>query len=253
MDPKFFIYVITGLILLIALVYVVKSAPKKISYIIIPLLLIIIGFLGFQNYESIMGPVRFEETKEKRYQQVVNQLIKIRQAELAKKEITGTYEDDIDKLAQFIDTAQFVLTVQRDTTVPNRERNIAFGLDPEEGGYYQEKILIDTLGYSSVKDSLFPNTDVSELLEYKFEGASGKIMLETAEKRDYEKDRTYQLFKATALKKDILADQPKKYVRPELEVRAVEKIDGDAITVGNLEEVSTSGNWPRQYASKDEE
>jgi apolipoprotein N-acyltransferase len=251
MDVSFFLYVGLGLILLVAVVLILRNVPKKVYPVISILLLGVIGLLAYKNYQSIAGPVEFGKLKEKRYQQVVNQMIKIRQAQLAHKEITGDYQEDINKLATFVDTAEFALTVKRDTTIADEKKNRAFGLDPQTGGYYLEKVLVDTVGFKSIKDSLFSNTDVAQLLKYKFEGATNQIKLEVSEIQDDE--NFIPVFKATAYKKDILADQPDNFVRPELEVKAVEQIDGEAIIVGSLDEVSTSGNWPRQYAVQDEQ
>ena len=60
--------------------------------------------------------------------------------------------------------------------------------------------------------------------------------------------KSAKISEAKASKKDILFDQPERLVQRELELKAVEGINGPSIIVGSLDEVSTSGNWPRQYA-----
>ena len=110
--------------------------------------------------------------------------------------------------------------------------------------------LTDTLGYRSVKDSLFSKVDVSKLLEYEIEGAPGKIELKT----DYvfDKQNRIPVFRARADKSDLLWDQPARLTERELENMAIEAVSGKYIKVGDLDEITTSGNWPRQYAPQSE-
>jgi Ca2+/Na+ antiporter len=240
------IAVVLGLIVLVLLAIFINKIPKKLHPIIIVVLLGISVFFGYKLFKSIEEPVKFEETKEERYKEVVAQLIFIRDAQKAHKEITGTYTDDINKLARFVDTAQFALTQKRDSTVIDEERNIKFRLRADDpNGYKKEITLIDTLGFQPVKDS-FKNVDISKLLNYTFEGAPGSIELKTGVIID--KENRVPVFRLVVDKKDILFDQPERLVKEELEMKSVEGIDGPTIFVGSLEEITTSGNWPRQYA-----
>lgn len=236
--------VVIGIIVLVLLAIFINKIPRKLHIVIILVLLALIGFFAFKLYQSIAEPVKFEAVKEERYQKVVGQLIKIRDAQAAHKSITGKYTNDIDALARFIDTAQFALVQKRDTTIVDVEKNKLFGLT----GFYKEITLTDTLGFKSVKDSLFRDIDVKNLLKYPIEGAPGSIKLATDTFIDG--DNILSVFEASASKKDILFDQPERLLEAELEVKAVEAIDGPTIKVGSLEEVTTSGNWPRQYAPK---
>jgi len=237
--------VVLGIIVLVLLAIFINKIPRKLHIVIILVLLALIGFFGYKLFQSIAEPVRFEEVKEERYKQVVEQLIILRDAEVAHKLITGRYTDDIDALARFIDTAQYALIQKRDSSVIDVEKNKRYGLSGT-GGYYKEVTLIDTLGFKSVKDSLFSNVDIRSLLDYRNKNIPGKISLETGTVRDG--DNQLGVFEAKASKKDILFDQPERLVQRELELKAVEGINGPSIIVGSLDEVSTSGNWPRQYA-----
>lgn len=239
--------VVIGIIVLVLLAIFINKIPRKLHIVIILVLLALIGFFAFKLYQSIAEPVKFEAVKEERYQKVVGQLIKIRDAQAAHKSITGKYTNDIDALARFIDTAQFALVQKRDTSIVDVEKNKRYGLSGTNG-YYKEITLTDTLGFKSVKDSLFRDIDVKNLLKYPIEGAPGSIKLATDTFIDG--DNILSVFEASASKKDILFDQPERLLEAELEVKAVEAIDGPTIKVGSLEEVTTSGNWPRQYAPK---
>ncbi len=239
--------VVLGIIVLVVLAIFINKIPRKLHIVIILVLLALIGFFAYKLYQSIAEPVRFEAVKQERYEKVVGQLIKLRDAETAHKLIVGRYTDDINALAAFIDTAQFALTQKRDSSVVDVEKNRRYGLSGT-GGYYKEITIVDTLGFRSVKDSLFNNVDIKSLLDYPVEGAPGKISLEVDTVVDGE--NLISVFEAKASKAEILYDQPERLVKQELEVKAVEAIDGAYIKVGSLEEVTTSGNWPRQYATK---
>ena len=238
--------IVGGLIAVILLAIFINKIPKKFHIIMVVLLLGLSGFFGYKLYKAIEEPVKFEAVKEKRYRKVIEKLIHLREAQMAHKTITGDYSSDIDKLAKFVDTAEFALTMQRDSTIPDREKNKKFRLDEETGGYYKEITLTDTLGFKSVKDSLFKEIEIRNLLKYDIKDAPGQIELET----DYvfDKENRIPVFRARADKKDILFDQPERLLERELEVIAIEAVPGRYIRVGSLDEISTSGNWPRQYA-----
>ncbi|MEO9954755.1 hypothetical protein [Nonlabens sp.] len=241
------ISVVLGLIVLILLAVFINKIPKKFHPIIIIALLGVSGFFGYKLYKSIEEPVKFAEAKEERYMQIVSQLVKLREAQNAHKSITGTYSNDINKLARFVDTAKFALTQKRDSTVIDEERNLKFRLRANDpNGYKKEITIIDTLGFTSVKDSLFRDVDVAQLLKYQVAGTPGSIELKTDVVID--KENRVPVFRAVADKKDILFDQPERLVKDELEIKSVEAIDGPTIFVGSLDEITTSGNWPRQYA-----
>jgi hypothetical protein len=247
---QFIIAFVLGLIVLVFLAIYINKIPKKLHPILIIVLLAVSGFFGFKLYKAIEEPVKFEAVKEERYKQVVQQLIYLRDAQMAHKNITGVYSNDIQKLSRFIDTAEFALTQKRDSTVIDEARNLKFRLRADDpNGYKKEITLVDTLGFVSVKDSLFKSVDIASLLKYKIEGAPGAITLETDVV--FDKENRIPVFKAVAEKKDILFDQPERLLKAELELKSVEGIDGPTIFVGSLDEVTTSGNWPRQYAIKD--
>ncbi|MGB3591311.1 MAG: hypothetical protein WBA16_06440 [Nonlabens sp.] len=245
----FVLSIVGGLIVVILLAIFINKIPRKFHIIMVVLLLGASAFFGYKLYKSIEEPVKFKAVKEERYRQVIAQLVKLREAQNAHKTITGTYSNDIDKLARFIDTAQFARLSKRDTSVVDRERNIKFRLDPETGGYYKEITIVDTLGFTPVKDSLFKEVDIKSLLTYKFKDAKGKIDLATDVVID--KENRIPVFRARADKRDILHDQPEKLVVKELEVTEIEAVKGEFIEVGSLDEITTSGNWPRQFAPDD--
>jgi hypothetical protein len=213
---------------------------------------ILIVFLGYQLYNSVSGPLRFNEIKEERYRKVIRNLKDIKAAELAHKEITGKFTGDFDSLVRFIDTAQFAITVRRDTSYADVEKNKAFGLDPQTGGYILEAIIVDTLGFTPVRDSLYGSTGrYKTMMNVPVEGSDAKFELQagTLEKNDI----TYAVFEAKVAKDVILGDQDKDLLMQEKQVVSVEGVNGTHIVVGSMTDVNTSGNWPKLYDSAKEQ
>ena len=110
----------------------------------------VIGLLGYLLFNAVYGEVKFNEIKEKRYKAAIFNLKDIRQAQLAHKTVTGKYEGDFNKLVRFIDTAQFTLTQRKDSTVYDEVQSKLLGVDMQK-----DIVVIDTLGFKSVKDSLY--------------------------------------------------------------------------------------------------
>src|SRR5690554_8133017 len=117
---------------------------------------ILIIFLGWKLWSSIMGPVEFNKIKEARYEKVIKSLKDIQAAELAHKDITGKFTGSFDSLISFLDTAKFAITQRRDTSYADVERNKAYGITE---GYFKNEIIVDTLGFTMVKDSLYGGSD----------------------------------------------------------------------------------------------
>ncbi|WP_026450033.1 hypothetical protein [Aequorivita capsosiphonis] len=209
------------------------------------LLWIVIIFLGWKLWSSIMGPVEFNKVKEARYSKVIKNLKDIQAAELAHKEITGTFTGDWDSLVRFIDTAKFAITQRRDTSYADVAKNKAYGIDQ---GYFLDEVLIDTLGFTPIKDSLFGGSDRYKTMmnvpvkgiDAKFELKSGKIV---------KNDASYSVFEAKVPKKVLLGDLDKDLLAQEMQVQSVDGVNGPDIRVGSLEEVNTTGNWPKIYDS----
>ncbi len=239
--------IILGIIICIGLVFLIeKFIPLKLTPIVSILLWIIIGYLGYQLYDSINAPVRFNKVKEKRYRKVIKNLKDIRSAELAYQEINGKFTGSFDSLIKFIDTAQFAITQRRDTVYDDVAKNKAYGIDK---GYFIEETLIDTLGFVPVKDSLYKDTNrYKTMMKIPIEGVDKTIDLK-AGKLD-KNGRVYPVFEAKINKGDILFDQPKDLVVQEKQLVSVDGVNGEFIKVGSMNDVDTSGNWPKLYETE---
>ncbi|MGB5272456.1 MAG: hypothetical protein WBN39_00245 [Flavobacteriaceae bacterium] len=203
-----------------------------------------IGF-SYLIYKSVTGPIEFQKVKQERFSKVVAKLKDIRNAQEAYKSVKGKYANDFNQLISFVDTGRYVITQQRDSSY--MEFDQVYKIDQ-----LKEVKIIDTLGFVSVKDSLFKNDDRYKTL-MEIPGAQGgeKIEMKSAiiEKSGYKAP----VFEAKVLKNILLYDQPRDLVTKENNHKSVEEINGNAIIVGSLEEVSTSGNWPPVYDRKDDQ
>ncbi|HAI18380.1 MAG TPA: hypothetical protein DCM10_10335, partial [Xanthomarina gelatinilytica] len=136
------------------------------------------------------------------------------------------------------------ITQRRDSTVIDEE------LTKRYGGVETTKeiTIIDTLGFKSVKDSLFKNSDRYKTMmnvpntDAQFEMQAG--LLE-------QNDLKIPVFEASVKKSVILHDQDKDLIAQENQVVSVDGVNGDALKVGSMEEVKTNGNWPKTYGDSE--
>ncbi|MFD0931346.1 hypothetical protein ACFQ0R_01925 [Psychroflexus salinarum] len=201
---------------------------------------VVIGVLGYYTYNAVYGPVEFNKIRDRRYLDVVEKMKDIRDVELAHREIIGNYVGNFDDMIKFIDTAEYVITQRRDTTFLDEEYRKTYGVDQ-----YIEDVVIDTLGFASVKDSIFGDSDRYKQIMYiphtdkkKFEIEAGFLE---------EDGNKTPVFEVKAPKDLILADQDRDLVIQEKQIKSVDGVDGPAIKVGSMKQVNTSGNWPKNF------
>ena len=209
------------------------------------LLWILCVFFAYKIYDSINGPITFNNTKTERYAKVISKLKDIGNAQAAHKDVLGYYSDNLDSLIAFVDTAQYTLIQKRDSSYLEFDR--VYRID-----MLREVIVIDTLGFASVKDSLFGDSE-----RYKnmmFIPVKGQEDKRFSLKTDILDNNGYRLpvFEVKVSKDIILHDQDKYLVALEKEVISVDAVNGPEIKLGSLTEVSTSGNWPTTYDSAKE-
>ncbi len=199
-----------------------------------------IGF-AYLIYNSVNAPIEFAKVKQERYQKVINVLKDIRNAEEAYRSAKGMYTKNFDSLINFVETGKYTITQQRDTSY--LEFNKDFGID-----MLTERKIIDTLGFVSVKDSLFKKDDrYKRLMEVPYaKGKEFTLNAGTIDKIGFKAS----VFEAKIGKEFVLHDQPNDLVAREKTYVNVEEVNGPDIKVGSMEEVSTNGNWPPIYDKK---
>ncbi len=197
---------------------------------------------GYLIYQSVTGPIQFKKVKVERFGKVIAKLKDIRNSQEAYKTANGRYANDFKTLISFVDTGNYTITQQRDSSYMEFDKTYGIEL-------LQQIKIIDTLGFVSVKDSLFKKDDRYKSL-MNVPGAAGGEKFEmkatTIQKGDY----TAAVFEAKVKKDVVLHDQPQDLRDRENAQISVEEVNGDVIKVGSLEQVSTSGNWPPIYDRK---
>lgn len=208
---------------------------KIITYVLYFLSIILV----FQIYNSIDAPIEFNKIKNERYQKVIERLKDIRNAQVAFKSVNGIYSDNFDSLVNFIETGQFTIIEKRDSSYMQYDR--VYRID-----MLREVIVVDTLGFVSVKDSLFKNDNrYKDLALVPIDGIDEKfsIKADIIDKNGY----NVPVFEVKVSKDIILFDQNKDLLMQEKETVSVDGVNGPALVLGSLEDVSTNGNWPTTF------
>ncbi|WP_283636685.1 hypothetical protein [Aquaticitalea lipolytica] len=235
------IAIVIVILLTIGLVWVIdKFVPKKLKPVLNIALWLLIIFLGYKTYMSVYGEIQFNQLKEKRYALVIEKLKDIRDAELAHRTVTGQFTDSFDGLIKFVENGKFTITQRRTETVKDEALSRSFGVD-----MFKEIVVIDTLGFVSVKDSLFKNSDRYKTMMDVPVGEPGTKFTLKAGKLD-----DIPVFEASVEKSKLLFDQDKNLVDKENQVISVDGVNGPTLKVGSMDEVNTNGNWPKNYSKE---
>tara|TARA_X000000950_G_scaffold109936_1_gene138600 strand:- start:707 stop:1351 length:645 start_codon:yes stop_codon:yes gene_type:complete len=193
-------------------------------------------FFSYKIYDSINGPISFNKVKNERYAEVINQLKLIRKAQIAHKDVKGIYSNNFDSLVKFVDEGIFTLIEKRDSSYMEYDRTYRIDM-------LREVVVIDTLGYFPVKDSLFKNSDTyKSFAKVPIRGVDAKFEMEAKiiDKNGFK----VPVFEVKVAKNIVLHDQNKDLIKQENETVSVDGVNGPAIILGSLTEVSTNGNWP---------
>lgn len=207
--------------------------------ILLPVLWILIVFFGYKLFKSIYEPIQFNKVKTERYANVIRNLKDIGAAQIAHKSVHGIYAQDFKSLVEFVDTAQYVLIEKRDSSY--LEYNRIYRID-----MLKEVQIIDTLGFASVKDSLFGTSDrYKAMMQIPVKGVDAAFSM----KADVIDKNGYQVpvFEVRVPKDIVLHDQNKYLLAQEKATVSVDGVNGPDIILGSLTEVSTNGNWPTIY------
>ena len=244
------ILIVGAIILTIALVWVInKFVSAKLKPVVLIVLWALIAYLAYINVQSIYEPLQFNKTKNKRYAMIIENLKDLRSSQLAHRQVTGKFQPKFENLVKFIDTAQFTITQRRDSSIVDEE------LTRRYGGVttYKDIVVIDTLGFVPVKDSLFKSSDRYKTMIQLPEGSGepgSKFKMDAGfiERNNIK----IPVFEILIDKGVILYDQNTDLVAQEKEVVSVDGVNGPTLKVGSMNEVNTNGNWPKVYGANDE-
>ncbi|HHC80444.1 MAG TPA: hypothetical protein ENK46_11220 [Flavobacteriia bacterium] len=222
---------------------IVNKIPKKLRPVISILLWLLIIFLGYKIYQGIMGPIKFNKEKQVRYAKVIDNLKIIRDAEVAHKEVTGTFTDKPDDLIKFIDTAKFAIT-KIENVVKTVNKGTAYSPIMVE----VEERVIDTIGFKDVRAD-FAGKDYKNM--FNVPGTNAKFELKTGFIEKVQGVKA-PVFEAKVDKAIVLEGLNNDYINQEKEALGGSEVKGPYISVGSLDDVKVSGNWPPIYDTGEE-
>lgn len=194
-------------------------------------------FFAYKIYDAISGPIRFNQVKNERYAKVIDRMKDIRKAQIAHKDVKGVYANNFDSLVKFIDEGIFTLVEKRDSSYLEYDRTYRIDM-------LREVVVVDTLGFVPVKDSLFRESDQYKQMAFVpiqgIQDSMFKIKAEVINKNGYK----VPVFEVKISKNTLLFDQNEDFVKQENETVSVDGVNGPEIVLGSLTNVSTNGNWP---------
>jgi len=200
-------------------------------------------FFTYKIYDSINGPIKFNQVKNVRYEKVIDKLKDIRMAQIAHKDVNGEFANNFDSLVKFIDEGIYTLIEMRDSSYLQYDRTYRIDM-------LREVVVIDTLGTVSVKDSLFGTSIRYKNMAYipikGVEDSTFQIKSAIINKNNYR----VPVFEVKVSKEIILFDQNKDLLKQENETISVDGVNGPEIILGSLSNVSTNGNWPTIFDAK---
>ena len=219
-----------------------KSKKTSMKIAIQVVLWVLALFFTYKIYDSINGPIKFNQVKNERYAKVIDRLKDIRIAQIAHKDVKGIYANNFDSLVKFIDEGIFTLIEKRDSSYLEYDRTYRIDM-------LREVVVVDTLGYVPVKDSLFGSSErYKDLEKVPINGTDSLFHIKSAiiNKNGYK----VPVFEVKVAKNVILFDQNEDLIKIENETVSVDGVNGSALILGSLEDVSTNGNWPTIFDAK---
>ncbi len=198
--------------------------------------------LGYLIYKSVTGPIEFKKVKQARFADVISKLKDIRDSQEAYRTVNGEFAKDFNNLIAFVDTGQYTITQRRDSSYMEFDKT--YGID-----LLKEVLIIDTLGFVKVKDSIFKGDARYKNMMSVPHAQNNEQFVMKADILDKSGYRA-PVFEVKVKKDIVLYDQPKDLVDRENAHISVEEVNGTEIIVGSLNEVSTNGNWPPIYDKK---
>lgn len=241
------IFLFLSIPITVGLVFLVKTKfnDNQKKFLLYGLWVFILTF-SYLTYSSISDVIQFDEIKNYRYQSVIKNLKDIRDSQLAHRTIHGHFENNWDSLVKFVEKDSFTITQRRDSSIIDRE------LTKRYGGVktYKDIIIVDTLGFVSVRDSLFGENRRFENMMYVPFAKINKTKFELKAGFLNQNGIDIPVFESKVMKRIILHDQNSDLIFKENQVQSVDGVNGSSLKIGSMDEVNTNGNWPKNYTKE---
>ena len=185
---------------------------------------VLVAALGFALYSTIMNPIRFNKEKEIRSVDVIERLKDVRKAQIAFKEVNRIYARNFNELIPLIDTGKF-------TIVQRRDEELKYYNEVYREFQLKDTTFTDTLGFVSIKDSIFGSNYTLENLRFIPHGNGSEIQLRAG--RINSGNLNVQVFEARVPKEDYLNGLDDDLV----------KNTAKDLVVGSMNSAKINGNW----------
>ena len=211
----------------IGIVYYIKTRmqDKHKPYVLGSLWIVILIFASLL-FTSIYNEIKFDEVKNSRYQVVIKNLKDIRDTQLAHRAVKGIFQNNWDSLVKFVEVDSFTITQRRDSSVLDKEMTKRYGGVKT----YKDIVIVDTLGFVSVKDSLFGIDSRYETMMYVpfSKKDDTKFVLKAGFLNQNGID--IPVFEALVKKRIILHDQSLNLILKENQVQSVDGVNGPSFS-----------------------
>ncbi|MCL2511781.1 MAG: hypothetical protein FWF09_06995 [Bacteroidales bacterium] len=202
---------------------------KSLKIVLNVVLVAIILILSYLVYESIMHPLRFNQVLDSRRSAVIANLKDIREVQKYYRQSKGSYANDFTSLLAFAEEGKIPLVrIVPDPTDSTNTRSIS-----------------DTIGYVSVKDSLFGRRENFKLKDIAIVPYSNNVQFELkADTLERSGIKVY-VFEAKTHNDNFLKNGAEKFRQDLINLNnKAEQLDKyPGLKVGSLTEVTTDGNW----------
>jgi len=197
-------------------------------------LIIVVIFLGYKVYDSIMEPVRYKKAWTDREKVIIDKLNSIKELQIEYKKIYGKYTGSFDTLINFYNNDNMPV-VMKNGTVPDT-------LTPEQA--LEMGIITRDTSFIPIKDTLLKdvdNFDIANISIVPFTHGKVKFEMEasTVDRANFQ----VPVFEVKCYKKDYLAEiKEQDLLQNDLKImKEDDKFPG--LILGSLTEPSTDGNW----------
>jgi len=197
-------------------------------------LLVIVVFLGYKVYDSIMEPVRYKKATTDREKIIIEKLNQIKELEIQYKKLNGKYAGSFDTLVDFYLNDEMPLVFKSGAVPDTLTEDQAL----EMGIITRDTTLIP------IKDTLLKdieNFDINKLVFVPF--THGKVKFEIERSTVKRANFDVPVFEVRCYKKDYLAGIKEQDLLQNdlLIMKEDDKFPG--LKLGSLTEPSTDGNW----------
>ena len=233
--------IIAAILAVAGLAYlIVNKLPSKFKPVVSIVLWVVIIYLGYNIYQSIMKPIHFNQKKKVKYAKVIENLKIIRDAQIAYGEVNRRFTANPKILIDFIDKDSFAITEIKNVVITEQRGRITVDV---------EKRVVDTIGFEPVSKS-FEGRDYKNMMTVPGTDAKFELAVGTVEKVQ---GVQASVFEAKVDKEVVLQGMDKDLINQEKEALGGINVPGEFISVGSLEDVNSNGNWPPFYDGRRED